>query len=192
MEGEITIIAKFTRKDQQPEGPVLPVCHVTQVEDLGDMLAVDKQTAFLIQVGEFLPNSAGTPHLARMTVGQARLLVEKQDSSVVLVTDEVKGHQHKILVTYDSTHSLFIITDVSPQPDENPQKAWVVGHGRDADVVSDSLKEEVLAQPFEKGIMSGEVPFESVLRMEFITDEYSYRCQVGDYGTKIWCRYSRA
>lgn len=189
MEGKITIIAEFTRKDEQPEGPVLPVCHATQVAGLDDA-----NTAFVWMVGGAPP--AEHYHVARLTVKDLRFLVTNGSGSTVdIKSDEVEGHQHTLTITLDDMTGRFIVIDIT-SGGTIAHTATLLGVGSLDNIkpeVTSGLQSQVAGAEYAQGEMTGGMPASSRPGMEFTDNTYSYRFQMGRvWGTYVWVRYLKA
>ena len=187
MEGEITIIAKFTRKDQQPNGPVLPVCHVTQVEDL-DAAA----TAFMWMVG--VPPPAEHYHLARMTVKDVRFLLANPLERIQIESDVAAGHKHTLTIAFDEYTGRFIVINITSAGD-TVHAATLLGVGSFDNIpepITNLVRQNVIAGPYVFGELAN-LFVDGRPGMEFTDDFYSYRCQMGNvWGSYVWCRYLKA
>ncbi|GAB3638775.1 hypothetical protein GCM10027422_43650 [Hymenobacter arcticus] len=90
-----------------------------------------RQTPYLFQVGAE-PNDGLVPiafHVAKLSVAQARYLVETPGATVALVSDEVAGHQHTVTVAFDPDNHTFVVVAVTA-PDGTPEPdhaAWLIG-----------------------------------------------------------------
>jgi hypothetical protein len=91
------------------------------------------QTPYLFQVGEFSV-SAGlqpeTPHIAKLSVAQAKYLVENQGTSVDIFTNEANGYARTVNVSYNTFSSEFVVNSVTGAPSGVLLNAWLVGRGR--------------------------------------------------------------
>ena len=193
MEGEITIIAKFIRKDQQPQGPVLPVCHVSQVEG-----EEEAQTAFMWQVGTQAP--AAHYHLARMTVKDVRFLLANPHATIDIVSDAVADHKHTLTIAFSEFTGTFRVLSIT-SGGTITHAATLLGIGNFTNTDSRFRYQvieleynaygEAIGQPAYFGVENQLVP--CVVGMEFCYQQYVYRYQEGStWGTNAWCRYLKA
>ncbi|GAB3638777.1 hypothetical protein GCM10027422_43670 [Hymenobacter arcticus] len=115
-------------------GPALNGLLRTLTTSLAEAASVDeeqRQTPYLFQVGAE-PNDGLVPiafHVAKLSVAQARYLVETPGATVALVSDEVAGHQHTVTVAFDPDNHTFVVVAVTA-PDGTPEPdhaAWLIG-----------------------------------------------------------------
>ena len=192
MEGEITIIAKFTRKDEQPEGPVLPVCHATQVEGLDDA-----NTAFMWQVGGAPP--ANHYHLARLTVKEVRFLIANPLATVDIVSDAVAEHQHTLRIGYDEFTGRYSVLKITSAGNVE-HRATLIGIGDFENTSQTFVTQLFNALHDGSGFVNGEVVATDIegyglsrAGMELTDETYYYRC-VQRLGSRYltWVRLLKA
>ena len=193
MEGKITIIAEFTRKDEQPEGPVLPVCHATQVAGLDDA-----QTAFMWQVGGAPP--ANHYHLARLTVKEVRFLIANPLATVDIVSDAVAEHRHTLTIGYDEFTGRYTVRNITSAGDV-AHKASSIGIG-DFENIPAFFDNELLntLQGQDSFFVNGQIAVADIdaygfsrANMELTDNTYYYRCvaRLGFSGL-VWVRILKA
>jgi hypothetical protein len=93
------------------------------------------QTPYLFQVGTFATEDVSppeAPHVAKLSIAQAKYLVENLGAVVDIYTDQINGHVHTVNVGYDQNKSEFVVNYVTALQSEVAHGAWLVGHGRDS------------------------------------------------------------